>query len=167
MQFQFDIASSTGKPPAQAHPPVAETVPELLRQILEQHREQLQQIVQIQIEHLNHVRAAAQDNLARWRQLLGRWQNDHPEFAGNCKAAYPVMEKAYVHLLEKMAQELTDADEDSFDNEFAIQEFIDRYGMKVGQLSHMLSIVGPLSEAAHQLDEIAKQQQQQQQQKPE
>ncbi len=166
MQFQFDIASSTGKPPTQPPPPVAETVPELLRQILEQQRGQLQQILEVQIEHLNHARAAAQDNLARWRQLLGRWQTDHPDFAGNCKTAYPVLEKAYVHLLEKMAQELVEADEDAFDSEFAIQEFIDRYGMKVGQLSHMLSIVGPLSEAAHQLDEIAKQQQQQQQ-KPE
>jgi hypothetical protein len=57
--------------------------------------------------------------------------------------------------------------DDGLDNDFAIQEFIDRYGMKVGQFSHMMSIIGPLSEAAHQLDEIAKQQeQQQQQQKP-
>ncbi|MSQ96488.1 MAG: hypothetical protein EXR98_18315 [Gemmataceae bacterium] len=162
MQFQFDIGSSTGKQPAQAHPPVAETVPEILRQLLDQQREQLGQILQVQVEHLNHARAAAQDNLARWRQLLGRCQDQHPEFAGHCKMAYPVMENAYVQLLEKMVQDLVEADEDAFDSEFAIQEFIDRYGMKVGQLSHLLSIVGPLSEAAHQLEEIAKQQQQQQ-----
>ena len=73
------------------------------------------------------------------------------------------MEKAFVQLLETMARDAADQGEDGLDGEFAIQEFIDRYGMKVGQLSHLLGIIGPLSEAAHQLDELAKQQQAQEQ----
>ena len=102
---------------------------------------------------------AAQDNLGRWRQLLGRWQNEYPEFAGQCKKAYTAMEKAYVQVLARMVEELSAQDDDAFDSEFAVQEFIDRYGMKVGQLSHLMSIVGPLSEAAHQQEEASKHQQ--------
>ena len=154
MQFQFDVASNSAVSlPA---PPVAETVPELLRQILDVQRDQLHQILEVQREHLHHARANAPDNLARWRNLLGRWQNEHPEFADHCKVAYPLLEKAYVQLLASMVREVSEQGDDALDNEFAVQEFLDRYGMKLGQLSHLLSIIGPLSEAAVQ-NEASKQ----------
>jgi hypothetical protein len=145
MNFQFDIAPHTaGPPPLPATP---ETVPDLLRQILEVQREQLHQ-----------ARATAPDNLARWRHMLGRWQNSHPEFGAHCQKAFPVMERAYVQLLANMIEEIAQQGDEALENEFAVQEFLDRYGMKIGQLSHLLSIIGPLSEAAHQQDEAAKQQ---------
>jgi hypothetical protein len=124
-------------------------------------------MLNLQAELLNHARMMSQENLARWRNLLTKRKETHPEFGECCKNAYPIMEKAFVQLLESMARDVAEQGDDGLDNDFAIQEFIDRYGMKVGQFSHMMSIIGPLSEAAHQLDEIAKQQeQQQQQQKP-
>jgi hypothetical protein len=108
---------------------------------------------------------SSQENLARWRNLLARWHEQQPEFADQCKSAYPVLEKAYVQMLSRMTQELAEQDDDTLDNEFALQEFIDRFGMKVGQMSHLLSVVGPLSEAAHQLDEIRKHEAEQKQAK--
>ena len=161
MQFQFDIASSIANQPPK--PSVPETVPELLRQMLELQRQGFQQLLNLQAEQLNHARGLAQENLARWRNLLTKRKEDHPELGEFCKKAYPVMEKAFVQLLETMARDAADQGEDGLDSEFAIQEFIDRYDMKVGQLSHLLGIIGPLSEAAHQLDELAKQQQAQEQ----
>ena len=161
MQFQFDIGSTTTKAPVPV-PLTGEPVPDLLRQILELQRDQLTQLLEVQKEHLHHVRAAAQENVARWRNLLVRWQSEFPELAGGCKKAYPAMEKAYVQLLARMVEEITAEDSETLDNEFAVQEFIDRYGMRVGQLSHLLSIVGPLAEAANQQEEANKQQQQKQ-----
>jgi hypothetical protein len=90
--------------------------------------------------------------LTRWRNLLARWQKDHPEFAERCKKAYPAMEKIYVQLLVNLVDDLALQEDDAYESEFAIQEFLDKYGMRVGQLSHLLSIVGPLSEAAHQTE---------------
>lgn len=148
MQFQFNVASSAN--PAPPPPITPETVPDLLRQMLEVQREQL-----------HHARVTAQDNLARWRQLLSRWQEDHPDFAGSCQKAYPLMEKAYVQMLVTLVEEIADQDGDALDGDFAVQEFLDRYGMKLGQLSHIISIIGPLSEAAHQQEEARKHQQQQ------
>jgi len=104
------------------------------------------------------------DNLARWRQLLSRWAKDQPEFAALCKKAYPLMERAYVYLLVQMVDEIAQQGDEALDGDFAIQEFLDRFGMKVGQLSHLVSIVGPLADAANQLEEMEKQQKQQQQQ---
>ena len=162
MQFQFDIASTSTPRPVQPLTPTTESVPELLKLILDMQREQfnqMNQMLELQREHLNHVRTAAQDNLARWRNLLARWEKEHPEFAGACKQAYPLMEKSYVQMLVSIVEEVGRDGEDALDNEFAVQEFLDRYGMKVGQLSHLLSIIGPLSEAAQQAEAASKQQQ--------
>ena len=158
MQFQFDIASSTKTPPPQSLAPVTESVPELLRQILELQRDGFTQMLEVQREHLNHVRITAQENQARWRNLLARWEKDHPEFADSCKKAYPLMERSYVQMLVNIVEEIGEAGEDALDTDFSVQEFLDRFGMKVGQLSHLLSIIGPLSEAAQQA-EANKQQQ--------
>jgi transketolase len=156
MHFQFDVPTSTSISAVSPQPSGPEAVPDLLRQILDLQRDQFNQILEVQKEHLHHVRTAAQDNLSRWRNLLARWQNDHPEFAEQCKKAYPLMEKTYVQMLVNMVEELSEQEDDALDNEFAVQEFLDRYGMKLGQLSHILSIIGPLSEAAQQ-NEASKQ----------
>jgi transketolase len=159
MQFQFDIASTAAAPPKPLPQPTSESVPELLRQMMEMQREGFTQMLELQREHLNHARTVAQENQARWRHLLARWEKDHPELADSCKTAYPRMEKSYAQLLANLVEEIAEAGDDALDTEFSVQEFLDRYGMKVGQLSHLLGIIGPLSEAAQQAD-AAKQQQQ-------
>ncbi len=149
MQFQFDVATNNGTPPP-APQAATESVPEILRQMLELQREQFTQLVELQREHLNQAKAASQDALARWRNLLSRWHKDMPEFAGNCKQAYPLLEKAYVQILAGLVEELSQQGDEALDNDFAVQEFLDRYGMRLGQLSHILSVIGPLAEAANQ-----------------
>jgi hypothetical protein len=157
MQFQFDTASAGRTPPVVPQQTPVEATNDLLRQLLElqrdstvQQREMLAQLVAVEQEHLNHARAAAQDALSRWRNLLSRWQNQHPEFANQCRQAYPLLEKAYVGMLVGMVEELARDGDDALENDFAVQEFLDRYGMRVGQLSHLLSVLGPLAEAASQ-----------------
>jgi hypothetical protein len=153
MQFQFDVATNNATPPAnpqQPTPATAESVPEILRQMLELQREQFTQLVELQREQIAQARAAAQDSLARWRHLLARWQKDFPEFSNHCKVAYPLLEKTYVFILAGMVEELAQQGDDALDNDFAVQDFLDRYGMRLGQLSHLLSVIGPLAEAANQ-----------------
>jgi transketolase len=153
MQFQFDVASTSPKPPANPQQPAtSDSVVDALHQMMELQREQFALLLDVQREHLNHVRAAAQDSLARWKNLLSRWQKEHPEFADQCKLAYPVLEKAYVTMLANLVEELSQDGDDALDTDFSVQEFLDRYGMRVSQLSHLLSVVGPLAEAAAQAE---------------
>ena len=59
----------------------------------------------------------------------------------------PVVERAYL----KMIQELTDrlrGEDGGLDNEFVLAEFLDRYGMRLGQLGTIIGQLGPLAEAA-------------------
>jgi len=153
MQFSFDVTSANAAKPAAAPLPQGsslEVVADLLRQMVDAQREQHQlmgQILEVTREQLGHSRMVHQENMARWRNLMARWEKDYPELSSHCKKIYPVMEKAYLQMIENLAHEVADQGDEALDNDFALQDFLDRHGMRVSQLGHLLGIVGPLSEA--------------------
>jgi hypothetical protein len=135
MNFQFDsLSPSVPETPGAA---CNEGV-DLLRQILDVQREQLAQL---------RASAASHDMGARWRAFLQRWQQDFPELSDTCRKAVPVLEHTYGKLITELTDHLNDHGEDGFDSEFALQEFLDRYGMRLAQLGTILNLVAPLAEA--------------------
>lgn len=146
MQFQFDI-STTQQPKPVPVPTGPEAVPELLRQLLDLQREGFTQMLEVQREHLTHARHVHQEHLQRWKNVMSRWNKVFPELAGQCKKVYPALERAYLSMVDNLVQDLMEVADDGFDSDFALQDFLDRHGMRVGQLAHLLSIIGPLSEA--------------------
>ncbi|MHB1423920.1 MAG: hypothetical protein ACYC3I_12130 [Gemmataceae bacterium] len=141
MNFQIDVSSAVPAPPAE--PPtstagVTETV-ELLRQLLEVQREQLT---------YQRAAAVAHDMTARWRAFLNRWQPDFPDLADGCRKALPHLERCYGHLLRELTDKLNE-EEQGLENEFVLQEFLDRFGMRLAQLGTILNLVAPLAEAAN------------------
>jgi hypothetical protein len=152
MQFSFDVSSTNTAKPAAPLPQGSslEVVADLLRQLVDVQREQHQlmgQILEITREQLGHSRMVHQENMARWRNLMARWEKDYPELSAHCKKIYPAMEKAYLQMIENLAHDVADQGDEPLDTDFALQEFLDRHGMRVSQLGHLLGIVGPLSEA--------------------
>jgi hypothetical protein len=147
MNFQFDV-SSTFASAANSPPPATtsegETV-NLLRQLLEVQREQL---------GYSRAAAAAHDMTARWRTYLARWHNEFPDLAEGCRRALPHLERCYGQLLSELITKLTDED-GGLDNDFALQEFLDRFGMRLAQLGTILNLVAPLAEAGPQQNESA------------
>jgi hypothetical protein len=141
MQFQqFDVASAASAIPAPP-PQGPEAIPALLNQILDVQREHLAQAKAV---------AAAQDHSARWKALVARWQEEYPELPAVCKQILPILEKAYGGLLAALAEELRQTGSDALDNDFALQDFLDRFGMRLGQLGNILNVVTPLAEMANQ-----------------
>jgi hypothetical protein len=141
--FNFSIESAAVNPPTAQIPPgaiPAEAV-DLLRQLLDVQREQL-----------NYLRstAAAHDSGARWRAFLNRWQEEFPDLSGTCRKALPVLEQTYGKLVSELTEHLTVNGSDALDNDFALQEFLDRYGMRLGQLGTIINLVAPLAEAGPQ-----------------
>src|SRR5688500_10656645 len=117
MQFQFDVSNAQPKSiPAPPNPAGSDRTAELLHPMLELQREQFAQILETQREQLNHAKAVHQEHMARWRNLMGRWEKDFPELPGFCKKIYPVMERAYMTMIHNMVQELVDQGEDALDN---------------------------------------------------
>jgi hypothetical protein len=141
MNFQIDVTSTTSVP---AEPPPSPSssppeVVELLRQLLEVQREQLA---------LQRAAAAAHDMTARWRAFLARWQNEFPNLSDGCRRAIPLLERSYGQLITDLTERL--GDDEALDSDFALQEFLDRYGMRLAQLGNILNMVAPLAEAAAQ-----------------
>ncbi len=137
MHFQFDMSAAAHpavEPPAQ---PRSET-PDLLRQLL-----------QVQTEQLQCLRGllCAHDGGARWRAFLERWREDFPDLSLSCRQALPILEKCYGKLMAELTDSLGQNGADGLDNDFALQEFLDRYGMRLTQLGTILTLVAPLAES--------------------
>ena len=132
-------------PPAVSLPPTAaESGPpqpdqaDLLRQLLDVQREQLA---------LQKSQIAAQDAGSRWRAFLQRWQSDFPGVGHDCKDVLPIIERAYLTLIGEITERLKD-EPDALDHEFGVSEFLDKYGVRLGQLGNVLGQLGPLADAA-------------------
>ena len=140
MQSQFDITSiAQPKPPAPPEPNAG--MADLLRQLLEVQREQL--------AHMQAT-AAAHDTSGRWRALLARWREEFPGLPEACREALPILERAYGGILFALAEELRQNGSDALDNDFALQDFLDRYGLRLGQMGNIVNLVAPLAEVAQQ-----------------
>lgn len=133
MQFQFGTALN---PQAQA--PAAHPVLDLLQQMLEVQKEQLALTRQMNASQENHN--------GRWRKMVNGWCEQFPGLPESAKASLPVLEKAFGSILANMVDEIQYKGEEALENEFAIQDFLDRFGMRVGQMSHILNFISPLAE---------------------
>jgi hypothetical protein len=136
MHFQFDM-SSLAYPPMETNAPAGDSH-EILRQMLE-----------VQKEQLGHLRALlnAHDGVARWRAFVTRWRDDFPALAEGCREVMPILERTYGKLITELTENLSQNGFDALENDFALQEFLDRYGMKLSQLGTILNLVAPFAEA--------------------
>lgn len=147
MNFQIDV--SCGNPPIETAPPqtanaASTEMVELLRQMLEVQREQLT---------YQRNAAAAHDMTARWRAFLSRWNGEFPGLSDACRRVMPMLEKCYGQMITDLTERLSE--DDALDTDFAVQEFLDRYGMRLAQLGTILNLVAPLAEAGSSQGESA------------
>lgn len=140
MHSQFDI-SPVSLPPAPETAEKMESATDLLKEILQ---------VQKQILAQMQVAAAAQDAAARWRSLLERLRQDFPDLPQACRRALPLLERAYGSIVANLVEELGQHGEEAMENDFVLQDFLDRYGIRLGQVGNILNLVGPLAEASSQ-----------------
>jgi hypothetical protein len=109
----------------------------------------LRQLVSLQHEQigLTKVLIAAQDSGAKWRALLARWNGEFPHIAADCKQSLHSLERDYLTLVREVTERVGAADGE-LDNEFALGEFLDRFGIRLAQLGNILSQLSPLADAA-------------------
>ncbi len=139
MHFQFEVSSPLAASSANSGALPAGSSTDLLQQMLDVQREQVQLLRQL---------AAAHDSGSRWKSFLSRWRDDYGELPVACKQVLPHLERAYIALIAELTESLRQQDERPLDNDFALSEFLDRYGMRLSQLAGLLSLVGPLADLA-------------------
>jgi hypothetical protein len=113
--------------------------------------ELLRQLVTLQQEQVSLLKTqqANQDGGARHRSFLARWEAEFPGIGTACKQALPALERAYLSLVRELTDKLT-AEPDALTDEFVLSEFLDRYGMRLGQLGNLLSQFAPLADASQE-----------------
>lgn len=126
-------------PPPDPHGTFPTEIGDLLRQILDAQREQVA---------LLRAMVAAQDANAKWRAFLGKWSGEYPELGGACRKVLPDLERAYLGMLRELTERLRAEDPADLSDDFVLNEFLDRYGMRFSQLATVMTQVGPLAEAA-------------------
>src|SRR5262249_3719978 len=136
MNFQFDM-SSVSFPSFESSHAGGSEVHTLLQQMLEVQRQQL--------AHLRGI-LNVHDGGLRWRAFLQRWPNDFSDLPLACRQILPILERTYGKLIADLTEYLSQNGPDALDNDFALQDFVDRYGMRLTQLGTILSLVAPLAE---------------------
>ena len=120
-----------------APPGVAETN-HLLRQLADAQRE---------TNALLRAQLAAADQTAKWRAFLARWADEYPDAGGACKQALPALERVFLTVLRELTDRVKESGDDLSD-EFVLGEFLDRFGVRVGQLATIINQLSPLADAA-------------------
>ena len=139
MNSPLYVVSSPVQMPADLPPVPSSEVGDLLRQMLDVQREQVQ---------LLKSQVAAQDGLAKWRAFLSRWDGEFPNIGGACKEILPVLERAYLGMIRELTDRVRAGERDDLDNEYVMGEFLDRYGTRLGQLGNIISQLSPIADAA-------------------
>ena len=125
-------------PLPEAPPQPVPVVPQLLKQLIGLQQQQVA---------LLKTQLANQDSGARWRNFLARWGEEFPNIGPACKQAAPVLERAYLTLLREVTERVNSGDAGDLEDEFVLGEFLDRFGMRLSQLSNILGQIGPLADA--------------------
>jgi hypothetical protein len=130
------VAPPSVKIPVGSAPTAANTeVADLLRQLIEVQREQLQ-----------FARQNA-DAQGRWRNFLQRWHDEFPDIGLACKEVLPIIERTYLRMMQELTNRLRGEDPDDLENEFVLAEFLDKYGLRLSQLGTIVSQVSPIADA--------------------
>lgn len=120
-------------------PPLPADNTDLLRQMVDLQRQQLE---------LLKAQQSNQDERAKVRAFHNRHAEEFPQLPASCKRVLPAVERAYLSLLSDLTERLMDDEADALGSEFAVAEFLDRYGVRLMQLGNILGQVGQLANLA-------------------
>jgi len=134
---QFDI--SAGSVPSVSQPPVAGDLAEtnrLLRDLVVSH----QRSNELLVELVNQVSLQQRQRVAE----LKAWKEANPQLAKDCRRAAESLSKVHTEFLSSLAQEAADNADDFADSEYALGEFIDRYGPRLAHFNGVLQLFAQL-----------------------
>ena len=149
--------SPTGQQPAPIPPgtndPVAllHALITLQSQTLEVQRQQLD----AQRQQLELAREAAQfnrDQRARQVAELEKWQAGHERVIDQCRDSLGQLEQVHAALMGELASYVDEHHENLVEGDFALSDFVDRFGPRLAHLNTMLAVLRPLAAASRKAE---------------
>jgi hypothetical protein len=83
---------------------------------------------------------------------LKAWKEANPQLARSCRRAAESLAKVHTEFLSSLAQEAADNADDFTDSEYALGEFIDRYGPRLAHFNGVLQLFSQLGAPPPQAD---------------
>ena len=106
------------------------------------------QSLDIQRQQLELAKEATQINRdQRSRQIadLERWQAGHEPVLDHCRETLGNLEQVHAALMGELANYVTENQENLLDGEFALTDFVDRFGPRLAHINTMLAVLRPLA----------------------
>jgi hypothetical protein len=137
---QVDVSAASTHPTASHHSATEQT--ELLREVLAA-QDRTNEI----LEELVGIMATSHKQRL---QELHQWKNANPRLANSCREAAESLSRVQVEYLERMTEEITDTADDMTYGEFALNEFVDRFGPRLAHLNGVIQVLAQLGSAPQQ-----------------
>ena len=136
--FFTQVEISAGSPAAGRPTPTADITETnvLLRELVAQGQKQCELLTELlgQVS-LQHRQRAAE---------LKAWKESNPQLARSCKRAAESLGRVHTEFLASIAQEAAENADDFSDSEYALGEFIDRYGPRLAHFNGVLQLFAQL-----------------------
>jgi hypothetical protein len=117
---------------------------ELQRQLLEQQRQQL--------ELAREAAQIAREQRARQVAELERWQAGHEAVLESSRDALGKLEQVHAALMGELAEYVAENHENLLEGDFALSDFVDRFGPRLAHLNTMLAVLRPLATSLKKAD---------------
>ncbi len=146
--------SPTGQPSASAPTPGGGEPVALLHALLNLQSQTLEvqrQVLQNQQQQLELAREAAhiaREQRARQVAELERWQHGHDQVIDQCRESLGQLEQVHSALMTELVNHVADNHENLVEGDFALTDFVDKFGPRLAHLNTMLAILRPLAAAA-------------------
>ena len=110
---------------------------DIQRQILDNQKQQL--------ELTKETVQVAREQRSRQFAELERWQQSHGTVVSDCKEALGQLENVHSALMGDLASYVADHHENLVEGDFALSDFVDRFGPRLAHLNTMLAVLRPLT----------------------
>jgi hypothetical protein len=138
MYTQLDVTAGGSHSATAVHSATEQT--ELLREVLA-----AQDRTNELLEELVGIMATAHKQRL---QELHQWKNANPRLSAACREAAEALSRVQVEYLERITEEIHDTAEDMVYGEFALNEFVDRFGPRLAHLNGVIQVLAQLSSAS-------------------
>jgi small-conductance mechanosensitive channel len=103
---------------------------------------------QQQLELTKEAAQIAREQRSRQIAELERWQTGHESVIDQCRESLGQLEQVHSALMGELVNHVAEHHENLLDGEFALTDFVDRFGPRLAHLNTMLAILRPLAAAA-------------------
>lgn len=141
---QLDISAGTVGPTGAGSAPELMETNRLLRDLVAlQHRS-----CELLVELLNQVSLQQRQRMAE----LKAWKEANPELAAACRRAAESLGGVHTEFLGSIARDAADNADDFADSDYALGEFVDRYGPRLAHFNGIMQLLSQLGSPLPQQD---------------